>query len=858
MNGSCSRPVVVASFVLAMVSLHVSLCGPPATAAIYRWDNGALITDKFAEPYAYLDGMDLSYADLVDGQLDNARFNSSNLTQAHLMGADLTRANFRYATLADADFAGAVITGADFEETTSRGFMAEQLYSTASYQNADLSEIELEDNDLTGWSFVGQNLTKAQFFGTTLADADFSGAVIMDADFRETTSRGFTAEQLYSTASYQSGDLGIGLVGNDLTGWNFAGKNLSKTAFAGATLADADFTGAVVAGAYFGDTTSRGFTAQQLYSTASYQTGDLTGIGLGLNDLTGWNFAGKNLTNAGFSQATLTDADFTGAVVTRASFSKNPNEGFTAEQLYSTASYQQGDLTRMSFAMSDLTGWNFAGKNLTEAGFWEATLTGADFTGAVITGALFWDTTGRGFTREQLYSTASYRDGDLSGVYLDGNDLTGWNFAGQNLTKAKFSGATLTGADFTGAVVTSAIFHDATSRGFTAEQLYSTASYQDGDLTDIRLKRNDLTGWNFATKKLRDADFWRAILINADFSDADLTQTYFSGATFTDADLSGAVVTGATFSGTVGFTAGQLYSTASYQSGDLSAIRLRGNDLSGWNFAAKNLTDADFDYAVLTNADFTGAVVTKASFQDTTSRGFTPDQLYSTASYREGDLRGLVLNWNDLRAWDFAGKNLTEAVFYAVMLTDADFGFADLRGARIANSQLATVRTEATIRPDGQINSLELDAAERLIVRDYDGETDIPITVRSLMSVDPDGALQMVFQDTDWGSTISFEPGIDVSLGGTLELFFDDDIRPADLVGTTFDLFDWEGVTVVSQFDQIVTQAEAVWDTSNLYTAGEVTLLAAVPEPSTLMLLAMAAAVAAAGWLLGAGRHRKK
>ncbi len=68
MNGSCRRPVVVAWFLLAMVSLHVSLCGPPATAAIYRWDNGALITDKYAEPYAGLADMDLSYADLVDAQ----------------------------------------------------------------------------------------------------------------------------------------------------------------------------------------------------------------------------------------------------------------------------------------------------------------------------------------------------------------------------------------------------------------------------------------------------------------------------------------------------------------------------------------------------------------------------------------------------------------------------------------------------------------------------------------------------------------------------------------------------------------------------------------------------------------------
>ena len=40
-----------------------------------------------------------------------------------------------------------------------------------------------------------------------------------------------------------------------------------------------------------------------------------------------------------------------------------------------------------------------------------------------------------------------------------------------------------------------------------------------------------------------------------------------------------------------------------------------------------------------------------------------------------------------------------------------------------------------------------------------------------------------------------------------------------------------------------MTEAEAVWDTSNLYTTGEVTLLSAVPEPSTLLLALVALGV---------------
>ena len=48
-------------------------------------------------------------------------------------------------------------------------------------------------------------------------------------------------------------------------------------------------------------------------------------------------------------------------------------------------------------------------------------------------------------------------------------------------------------------------------------------------------------------------------------------------------------------------------------------------------------------------------------------------------------------------------------------------------------------------------------------------------------------------------------------------------------------------------FCEIVTEAETVRDTSNLYTTGEVTLLFAVPKPSTLLLTLIALGVVG-GW----------
>jgi amidase len=98
----------------------------------------------------------------------------------------------------------------------------------------------------------------------------------------------------------------------------------------------------------------------------------------------------------------------------------------------------------------------------------------------------------------------------------------------------------------------------------------------------------------------------------------------------------------------------------------------------------------------------------------------------------------------------------------------------------------------------------------------------------------------MVFEADAWDSTISFAPGIPVALGGTLELTFADDVNLAGQVGRTLDLFDWTGVTPTGAF---TIASPYMWDTSNLYTTGQVTLTA-VPEPSSLA----AWLIAGIGW----------
>lgn len=272
------------------------------------------------------------------------------------------------------------------------------------------------------------------------------------------------------------------------------------------------------------------------------------------------------------------------------------------------------------------------------------------------------------------------------------------------------------------------------------------------------------------------------------------------------------------------------------------------------------LTDASFRGATLTGADLSGAEVRGGIFRRNCSfdaelgciypisnepgTGITLAQLYSTASYQAGDLSGIDFRFNTLAHGNFAGQNLTNANLAAAYLTNADFTAADLRGANLNSAFLAFATMANLIRHDGHIDGLDLHASGQLVVRDYDGNPSfgiapIAISVDQQMTIGPSGTLQLVFEADAWDSTISFAPAIPVTLGGTLELTFADDVNVASQVGRTLELFDWTGVTPTGAF---TISGPYAWDLSNLYTTGEVTLTA-IPEPASLLLSLAAAAL---------------
>jgi uncharacterized protein YjbI with pentapeptide repeats len=363
--------------------------------------------------------------------------------------------------------------------------------------------------DIFQWEYINPaNPAQGKQPSTTLAPdgAGANAAPGVDLSSRNLAMAYLIGADLSSQPVYEEGFF-LYYITTDLSAVNLSQADLTNASFHAATLTDANLTGAEVRGANFSRSFyygwGSGITAAQLYSTASYQAHDLTGIKLSYNNLAGVNLVGQNLTGAILSYATLIGADFTDAEVRGAVFGSalfNPDSSLTLTQLYSTASYEAHDLSGIALQSHNLAGANFAMQNLINAIF-------------------------------------------------DSSEMNDANFSQANLSNARLYDVTLTGANLTGAEVRGAAFsghYYGPPGGLSLSQLYSTASYQAHDLTGIQLFRNDLTGGDFVDQNLTNADLQGASLVNADFRRANLSGAQF--AAFYDTEGVWANLTGANLS----------------------------------------------------------------------------------------------------------------------------------------------------------------------------------------------------------------------------------------------------------------------------------------------------------------------
>ena len=125
----------------------------------------------------------------------------------------------------------------------------------------------------------------------------------------------------------------------------------------------------------------------------------------------------------------------------------------------------------------------------------------------------------------------------------------------------------------------------------------------------------------------------------------------------------------------------------------LQGLDAKWASLRNATFESTDLSGAVFNLSTLTGANFTNAIVAHAQL-----RGIEEEQLYSTASYQQKQLPGVLLT--EGIGWDLSGQNLAGAVlagdFTDVNLIDANLDGAQisetLTGANLTNANIANAR----------------------------------------------------------------------------------------------------------------------------------------------------------------------
>lgn len=281
------------------------------------------------------------------------------------------------------------------------------------------------------------------------------------------------------------------------------------------------------------------------------------------------------------------------------------------------------NLTGAVFDGCDLKGVRIHDCWLNNASFKNASLRGAvlseckienaDFTNAVINGMLPL-ATGTRLSKQQLMSTRSYREKDLSQCSIVGDrfsnaeeyelDLNGMNLSNAVLAQGDFRPCNLAGAKIDGVTFRSSTI--------SFDQIKATRNFAKRDFANVVFDHVILTGAvNFSNQTLDGASlsFQSESPPKLDGASINRIQIYHQSIGFSD-----------------------LQATKNYRHGDLTGMwfnnfRFANADLRGINLTGSKFSRCDFE-----SADMTDAVITDCDFRY--SSNLTMEQIKSTWNFR--------------------------------------------------------------------------------------------------------------------------------------------------------------------------------------------------------------------------------
>ncbi|MBI3937448.1 MAG: DUF2169 domain-containing protein [Betaproteobacteria bacterium] len=191
----------------------------------------------------------------------------------------------------------------------------------------------------------------------------------------------------------------------------------------------------------------------------------------------------------------------------------------------------------------------------------------------------------------------------------------------------------------------------------------------------------DLTAADLSGLDLRSADFAGALLDGADFSGANLSGANLSGAVLARARFNNARLDGAKLAGAnLGFAD---FTGTSAQRADFTKATLAGANLRGANLSHANLAQADLLGAKAAGANFSGVTAREVKLLEVDLK---PDPAQAAPEPGEG------IPEMDLAGTNFAGADLTKALFLQCRVEGSDFSGARLEGATFVGAKGANVK----------------------------------------------------------------------------------------------------------------------------------------------------------------------
>jgi uncharacterized protein YjbI with pentapeptide repeats len=378
------------------------------------------------------------------------------------------------------------------------------------------------------------------------------------------------------------------------------------------------------------------------------------------------------------------------------------------------------DLAGADLANANLAWGDLAGANLTGANLAGASLQGTNFTGGADLASA--NLTGTNLT-ETNFTGASLQGASLSGAYLDLTTLASANLTDLNAGDADFLESVLTGANVSGAKLADATLTRPQTCGVTGTPASLPAHWNPvggclvGPYAD--LSNGDLSGADLSGQDLFNAMLQHTNLSGANLTDANLDQAYLISVNLDDATISGANL-GSTYAfrqvASQSVTASPTTTLPKNYTLDDGYLMGPDADLAGASLSGLDLAGIDLNGATLTNANVAGAALRGATLTEALTGGLTgqPASLPAGLSIVSGYLVGPSTNFGgqDLSGVDFAGLNLTDALFQLTQLNGADLAGTTLTNADFFAADLTSANLSDAVAGGADFNAANLKSAD--------------------------------------------------------------------------------------------------------------------------------------------------